>query len=394
MPLSALPCVQALVPLAAQVFLLSLKLPTAARLPACCLALSIWLAVFFLATSTGNVFADYMLGTALCIHAINSVYLLLLSHPLDAFKLRAGSHGSRLHWVYTASISPRGIGWTTPAKNTPAARAQSRTDFVLSTVLRAVRQLLLFDAAQLYVCYSPVFAAHGAALVSVSASITSQGCLLRCASILAWGAMLYSTLNLAHSLFAAVSVALGLSEASSWPPLFGRWEDAYTLRRFWGRTWHQLLRQPLSAIAKAAARTLGFKPGSRGSSYVQLYLVFALSGAVHVGGDMKLNARHTGFSWPFFVLQAIAITLEDAVIGLAGFADATPLTRLAGYLWVWCWFYVSCPVWVDGQIAAGLGMMRVLPLSPIMAAGGLVGRLAGSDWAGSVLLHGNSSAVL
>ncbi|KAH7908858.1 membrane bound O-acyl transferase family-domain-containing protein, partial [Hygrophoropsis aurantiaca] len=319
--------------------------------------LFIWLAVFFITASTGNVFADYMLGIALCVLAINSVYLLLLAHPLDVFEPRIGrgSVRSRLHWVYTASISLRGVGWTTPAKHIPAPRAHNRTDFVLSTVLRAVRQFILFDAARVYVCYNPVFAAHNPA--SVSVSITSQGCLLRCASIIAWGAMPYCAFDMAHSLLAVVSVALELSEARAWPPLFGRWKDAYTLRRFWGRTWHQLLRRPLSAIAKSAARSLGFKPGSRGSSYVQLYLVFILSGAVHVGGDAKLNARHTGFSWPFFVLQAMAITLEDAVIGLArhaGFTDATPLAHLVGYLWVCSWFYVSYPVWVDGQLAAGL----------------------------------------
>ncbi|KAH7904732.1 hypothetical protein BJ138DRAFT_1166049 [Hygrophoropsis aurantiaca] len=351
-----------------------------------------------------------MLGVILCILAINSVYLLLLTHPLDVLRIGSDSLRSRLYWVYTASISFRGIGWNTHAKNIPAPPAQNRIDFVLSTVLRAVRQLVLFDAAQLYVCYNPVCAVNGPA----SVSITSQGYLLRCASIVAWGAMTYSSLNVVHSLFAVVDVALGLSEVSSWPQSFGRWKDSYTLRKFWGRIWHQLLRQvkPLMACTGQSITTLFYIASQLhcevrckitrlrvriAGLFIRPALRCILSGAVHVGGDTRLNAKQTGFSWPFFILQAMAITFKDAVIGLArrvGFTKATPLTRLVGYLWVWSWFYASYPAWIDGQIAAGFGNMQVPPFSPIMAAIGLVGRLTGSDQVGSVLPHRNSSAVL
>ena len=43
----------------------------------------------------------------------------------------------------------------------------------------------------------------------------------------------YIRLNLAYDAFAAVVVALRLSEPRQWPVTFGRWRDAYTVRRFW-----------------------------------------------------------------------------------------------------------------------------------------------------------------
>jgi len=196
-------------------------------------------------------------------------------------------------------------------------------------------------------------------------------------------------MQLQYTVLSIVYVALGFCEAKDFPPLFGRWRDAYTVRRFWGRSWHQLMRrvkssnvllettltfivhQFVSSIGKSIARGMGFQPGTNMSSYTQLYVGFIVSGLLHVIGDVTVSMKYFGLSFPFFLVQAIAITMEDAVIALAGRAGidkTTYLTRTIGYAWVILWFSVSLAWYLDWQIAAGIQLADALPISPITFA--------------------------
>jgi len=131
-------------------------------------------------------------------------------------------------------------------------------------------------------------------------------------------------------------VATGCYEPKDCPPLFGPWRDAYTLRRLWGRTWQQIMRRFVAPIGKAIARGLGFEPGSTLSSFTQLYAAFIVSGLIHTLGDAMVGVQYFGSSMPFFVAQAVAITVEDAIIRLArraGIVKSTSLTRTFGYIY-------------------------------------------------------------
>jgi len=44
---------------------------------------------------------------------------------------------------------------------------------------------------------------------------------------------LYAGFTCFHSVLAVVAVGTGLHEPRLWPGPFGRWKDAYTIRRFW-----------------------------------------------------------------------------------------------------------------------------------------------------------------
>lgn len=84
---------------------------------------------------------------------------------------------------------------------------------------------------------------------------------------------------------------------------------------------------------------------------IRLVLVFALSGAVHVGLDLgfTLPIRETG-AMSFFVMQAVGMLLEQVVwtvlrrvgcgenFGTAG--------RIVGYLWVCVFLAATAPTWV------------------------------------------------
>ena len=133
----------------------------------------------------------------------------------------------------------------------------------------------------------------------------------------------------------------------------------------------------------------GFKKGSNASSYSQLYTAFFLSGVFHCFGDLAVGAPF-GSSMPFFVANAAAITLEDAVIavgrrlGVAGSAsdpadsaaderngkgkrkESPPprWVRIVGYAWVCAWFSYALRLFVWWAVPYGMGKTRsnVVPI--------------------------------
>ncbi|TFY61677.1 hypothetical protein EVJ58_g4372 [Rhodofomes roseus] len=163
-------------------------------------------------------------------------------------------------------------------------------------------------------------------------------------------------------------VALGFSLPRDWPEVYGRWSDSYTVRRFWGRTYHQLLRRLTAGIGKACCRVLGLQPGSWASSYTQLYIGFAISGLLHCGGDLMVNPSLFGSSFQFFISQAIAITFEDAVIGIirrTGVKFPRSLAHLIGYSWAIVWLCVSAPWMINWTLKAGIIDTNRIPISLI-----------------------------
>ena len=59
----------------------------------------------------------------------------------------------------------------------------------------------------------------------------------------------------------------------------------------------------------------------------------------------------------FFLLQAVAITFEDAIISLAARAGFSTkpnrFFKFMGFVWVFAWFTYSLPMWLDQTIHAG-----------------------------------------
>ena len=74
-------------------------------------------------------------------------------------------------------------------------------------------------------------------------------------------------IQLQYVLFAIIWVGIGWSKPEDWPPYFHYISEVTTVRRFWGKYWHQTLRRPLSAFARGLVDSLGFKRGTNLSSY-------------------------------------------------------------------------------------------------------------------------------
>jgi hypothetical protein len=94
----------------------------------------------------------------------------------------------------------------------------------------ALRYIFIFDAAQSYMHLNPLFSLSG----NASLPITAQGYGFCCVNIIAYMARVYCSVQLQFTLLGAFCVTIGFYDAKDFPPLFGRWRDAYTLRRFWG----------------------------------------------------------------------------------------------------------------------------------------------------------------
>jgi hypothetical protein len=178
-----------------------------------------------------------------------------------------------------------------------------------------------------------------------------------------------------HALNAAFSVGSGASGPEDWPPFMGSITLAWSVRNFWGRVWHQTMRrvrhyhrlvrlfikqsttQFLSAHGKFVAhRVLRLKPGSKASAYTQLYVAFFISGIMHYLPEYMALRHWGGRALIFFLLQAVAITVEEYVQGLGrrlGLA-ASWRWKAVGYFWVWSWFAFCLPIWQDPLLHKGV----------------------------------------
>ncbi|KAA1477250.1 hypothetical protein DENSPDRAFT_844450 [Dentipellis sp. KUC8613] len=324
---------------------------------------------------------DFTYGTVFLQQILAAAHYMLTTSPVDdvrhehdVFKVSARELPllKRIYWTAGYCFGPRSVGWSDQVANVPARPHISRWAFVRSHLLRIAWCLILVDIAQTYQHTHPdLFHRPTEALVSVGA----DGYIMRCVNVLSTMSTVYAMINVHYSVCAIAAVGLGLSGPADWPNAFGRWADANTVRKFWGKTWHQMLRRSLSSPGRLISRTLGFKRGTTASSYTQLYIAFILSGIQHSGGDymadptlwrQSFTANPLFYqSFTFFFSQAVAITGEDAVIwvGMKLGVRESRATRVLGYAWTFVWFSWSAANYADVCLNAKTGRGEVLPFS-------------------------------
>ncbi|TFK66885.1 hypothetical protein BDN72DRAFT_888993 [Pluteus cervinus] len=328
--------------------------------------------IFGLSSTTGDAFQDFSMGCSLMIMTFTTIHLLFLTNPEKDFKhesstepVQALSVPRRVVWGFSVLCTARNVGWNTEIVNLPPRPTTGRWRFVLNNLFRAAWFFLVIDIGQAYQHSNPMFLLSGPAAVSIK----SQGYFRRCIGIVAFQSAAYGLLSLQYSLASAFLVAVGISESKHCPNLFGSWADSYTLRRFWGCTWHQVLRRFMTSCGRYTSGLLGFRPGTSGSSYTQLYVAFGISAIIHsLGGDLMIGSEYLGSSAPFFMSQAVAITFEDLVIAVVqrlGLKVPSKLAHIIGYIWVFVWFSISMPWMLDPYLRAGFGSVELLPVKPL-----------------------------
>lgn len=122
--------------------------------------------------------------------------------------------------------------------------------------------------------------------------------------------------------------------------------------------WHQQVRRFAGDPGIYLARDiLGLRKGSFASKYLQLFVGFAISGAMHAGASMLIHRSLEGdAAMTFFIGQACIIMIEDHVIDFGkhlGFKNSI-FWRLVGFGWVVLALGISLQVWQGRVIDRGL----------------------------------------
>ncbi|KAF8540736.1 membrane bound O-acyl transferase family-domain-containing protein [Trichophaea hybrida] len=314
---------------------------------------------------------DYIWGTVGFFMILkNSDWFLLSSPYTDFFRLGGQKYADlstsgRINWALNHAVMHRGIGWSwqVPYLQPGPSPTASRFNFLKKFLVF----YLLNDISNFYLMKNTYLRTGGAE----GSRLTDLPFLQK--SLLGWAGCLLVIFKLNGPITLLMMCAIGIwGTADEARPMLGKWEDCYTIRRFWGRVWHQLLRRPLQSHGRWLAwRVFGFRRGSNGSNYTQVYLAFFLCAVGHWVANMAMNSSKSSLVtlW-FFVSQAVAITGEDIVIWAAkklgvgkpkeekGTTDVG-MWRYVGYCWVAMWFSVMMPQFLENH--AEVGMLKEAP---------------------------------
>ncbi|QIW96627.1 hypothetical protein AMS68_002145 [Peltaster fructicola] len=248
----------------------------------------------------------------------------------------------RLAWAFRLMLpTQRGIGWNWQIKDVPPGHSNA------------------WQHAQWAIFY---YAQSVVMLIILGASLEGQGLLAN--AIVGWSGAIWvwDRLNCAYSVVAALTIALRICEPWEWPPLMGSLKDAWTVRRMWSAVYHQSMRRMLSQPALRLTRLLGIRKGSTFSGSAQLFISFGISCFFHQ--YQMFTTRHSVMhEFSFFMLQPLAITLEDAVLKWTG--GAGPRSHAIGYAWIVLWFSISLPIYITDLTATGIVTDWVFGAQPL-----------------------------
>ncbi|GKZ25441.1 hypothetical protein AbraIFM66951_000653 [Aspergillus brasiliensis] len=150
---------------------------------------------------------------------------------------------------------------------------------------------------------------------------------------------------------AAAVIAVGFfgQEPRMWPPVAGGLVDGWSVRRFWGKTWHQTLRQLLCSNADFVSGSLLRLP-VRFQWCFRVIFAFLVSGLVHMCMDVGFGVRidESGALW-FFALQILGVAgemLAEKLLAPVSVYMSTRVRRGVGYVWVAAFMVWTLPVWI------------------------------------------------
>ncbi|KAJ3832728.1 membrane bound O-acyl transferase family-domain-containing protein [Lentinula raphanica] len=330
------------------------------------------------ATSTEDPPLNYGYATAMGSLAFQALDFLVLNESSKFVLVAQHEHDDKSFVprhlrAWQLILTPRGIGWAHEPKDIlpPHPPPQPRHTFVLSQLCSAAVWLIIGDFVNLASRSHPGFQVDGS-------SIADVGPFMRILNVFLFAVPSVATLQIQYKMLCILTTTATLYRPQDCPELFGEWKEAYTIRRFWGRTWHQTMRRWVSAPGNFIAHdVLELKKGTKLSAYTKLIIAFLVSGTIHQMGDyaLKHQSFFAGGSLSFFMLQAAAIMFEDSVIDIGsslGICKGT-YTWSLGYLWTLTWFALTLPIWLDPYFHNGMANVKF----------SLIGGIWKGDWTGS-----------
>lgn len=269
----------------------------------------------------------------------------------------------KILWTFELLTTTRGIGWNwrvagIPQQPTHISRSQflRRCAIAWATMYTSLH-LLNISCRAILTSFSSI---HDPWTRATLMSLTSNPLFIYAFIVLGWAVTIYSHFALLMLPLSMVCVGLRIGpeawqEFGAWPPNFGSFKDAYSIRRFWGYTWHQQMRRTTSApgIHLVSLLPLSLQK-SQGKiprllrRYFQLFAVFLVSGLIHAAGSYNVTRTFRlplsdGGEIKYFLLQAFAIMVEDFVLWASGIdcrdGRLNGVGRYMGYT-LTAWFYI------------------------------------------------------
>ncbi|KDQ23046.1 hypothetical protein PLEOSDRAFT_1049453 [Pleurotus ostreatus PC15] len=311
-------------------------------------------------TTIGMSIGDYVIAGAFtaCVFAIFDLLVLTDAHHelrlVDQVPPSAGSLPlfARAKWVLCLLTSPRLIGWANEPKNgsiPPRPTDTSRIRFAARQIVYTAFHLLTLNVL------SATMTGH---MSRNGLDPARMGWGWRLVDTLQYGATTLTWLSVAHRAWTLALLCTGRWASSDFPPILASLGNAYTLRRFWGRTYHQILRRMLTSHGRFVTDKILHLPREAKLTrrYTQLYVAFFISGVLHHWAEYLVIHHLGGGSLQFFLSQALAIHCEDIVIyagGKMGLKQSRAW-QVVGYIWVWHWFTWCVPGSLDPLVRLGM----------------------------------------
>ncbi|KAJ5644595.1 hypothetical protein N7507_010606 [Penicillium longicatenatum] len=321
-----------------------------------------------LATSLGPGFIWCELARLIVTVIFQSLNLLLIN-PKDCTDLPSGTKGvvARLYYATRLFTQPRGINTPWQIKNAPAQPAYytkrgmtepPRGRFLLRHTAIAIFQYLALDVfATLALQQAQEQMKHQLLPPTVQWDLSVEQWIERIISNLVAGFVVSRMLiDLHHRVFSILLVGLGLDSPSNCPPLFGRAADAGSLRGFWGKFWHQLVREPFVSVSTFITRDILGLSKSPLNRYTNIILVFLFSGGLHVILDVIQGIPgHESGAMLLFMTAPLGLIIEDSIKRLwrtctgtsraAKIGDGEALVpmwqKILGFCWAMAWLGVT-----------------------------------------------------
>lgn len=191
-------------------------------------------------------------------------------------------------------------------------------------------------------------------------AVTLRETLLRTAFVAYWTFSAVAMLDGAHAALSLLSVSiLGFDTPAEWPPIFGPLTQAWSMRRFWGKFWHQIIRRTYTNYGELVSRRiLGLRKGSALDKLIVIFAIFFLSGVSHGVVSWRLrDCAWRGDVWWFCLNFGVGLA-EVLVLGVVRAlfkslgrehwvkrVQGGVLGRFIGYIWVFGFMFWSVPKW-------------------------------------------------